>query len=487
MKKVTWLLVAILFSSLSLHSVWTDIRNSSFTAEEEIFIQYESSLTGNSEHRIFYYLDDEWHFNSANNLNNNTYQGTIPFNNNASLPLSFRIDIEEETYLIPGFSSQQPLTLQEMTTLSEYPRNNDIPDHLNIAGEKMLFSDDQLFFAFTNFGGGFPVSGGTYGPFYTYAITIWPQVTGAPDYVYILLYTINLAPYINSGLYKIDVATEDMTQIGSVSTQTVPDINTLFISCLIDDLINDPDFAAAFAINEVLIIGSLTQQIEDFGATITIMDEGKDHHVYLQKLVLEPFVNNLPQINNVLIEEDQGSFLITLDYYDPDRHFPLISEVQLDSGNTFYFIPHSFDYTDTVIFSSLFTDFWSTGTIIFSDNGFDLVEVPISNVSSVDAELPLPHAMKIYPNPFAPSVHQEKNLFLQVGDSKSADIKIYNLKGQQLFSQRDCPVIDGSIILPYHVFENSLTSSGIYFIKLDVKNEQLESKEIIIDKFLYLR
>ncbi|MBW6516057.1 MAG: hypothetical protein K0B81_05505 [Candidatus Cloacimonetes bacterium] len=375
--KIIVFLVFLFFCS-GLFAVWSNIRNSSYTSDGEIFFQYESTLDISYEHRIYYYQNDEWSYNLFENIFDTSFQSSIPFSNVESVPLSFRIENDSDIYIIPGFTAQQPTSLTQMTSLSEYVRDTAIPDHLNIAGEKMLFSDDRLYFALNNFGGGFPVSGGLFGPFYSYTINLWPAVTGTPPYVYTLLQTVSLAPYVNPGLFKINSATEEMTQIGSITTQVDQNTNTLYLSCLISDLMNDPDFAAAYSLDNGLIITALTQKIEDFGATITIMDEGYYHNVYLQEFILDPFINNIPQIDNIQYIQDGDTYLFSLDYSDVDGHFPIIREIELDTGNTYNFYPASFDFSQTVSFTSQFIDNWSSGIIRFSDNGTDIIEYTIS-------------------------------------------------------------------------------------------------------------
>ena len=378
MKMILCFLVISFVSSLHLSGVWTDIRNSSFTADNEIFFQYESQMDEYSQHLISYYQNEQWTSNQVENYSGSTYQSVIPFSNTENIALSFRIENDLDIHLIPGFTSYQPDDLTELTTMSEYVRDINIPAHLNIAGEKMLFSDERLYFALNNFGGGFPVSDGLFGPFYSYTINLWPTVEGDPDYVYTLLFTVNLPPYVNSGLFKIDALTEDMTQIGSVVTQVDQNSNTLFISCLLSDLINDADFATSYSSDNSLTVSSLTQKIENFGTVITIMDEGTYHNVYLRQYVLEPFINTIPQVDNVQYNITEDTMLITLTYFDPDGHYPIISEFELNSGSVYQFTADSFDFTGVVNYSCQFSDEEIAGTIRFSDNGIDLIEFELA-------------------------------------------------------------------------------------------------------------
>lgn len=485
--KIHCLIVMMLLSLLNLQGVWTDLRSSSFTDEGEVFYRYESQLTTGAEHQLNYYLNGEWYTQNPENSAEITFQGIVPFTNTAALAVSFRIESGEEIYIIPGYTTQQPGSLQEMTLLSEYERDLEIPDHQNIAAERMLLAEENLYFAFTNFGGGFPVSGGTLGPFYSYAITLWTETTGTLQYVYVLLYTINLAPYINPGLFKIDVATDTITQIGSVAHQLDLDSNTLYISCQLEDLLNDPDFAASYSPENPLTVSSLTQKIEDFGATITVMDQGNEHSVYLWNRSLQPYINNLPQIYNITLTEEEDAFSISLEYFDPDGHFPLISEIELDSGNVIPFIPGSNDFSGIVNFSCLFTDTWSTGTIRFSDNASDLVEFPVSNTSSTDTIPTVPLDISIYPNPFAPSLNFHKELTVKLAEAGTAGIEIYNLKGQRIFRKSSVTVENGTVTLPYEEFRDKLTASGLYFLRIILHNDQRSGQKILTERFLYLQ
>jgi len=467
MKRSYCFAIVILLTGVTLNAFWSDFRSSSYTPQEEIFFQYESELVNDTEHLLFYFSDDLWHGNSMDLLTGNTFQGAAPFSNIENLALSLRIETPEEIHIILGYSAEQPSDPLEMVILSEYEVNPDIPNHLNIAGERMLFNEDTLFFAFHNFGGGFPTNGGTVGPFYSYTINLWPEAETTTQFVYVLLYTIDLAPFINPGLYKIDALTQEMDQIGSVSYQVDADNNTLFLSCLWEDLINDPDFADNYSSGEPLVVSSLTQKIEDFGQTITIMDEGDYHKIVLRKLLLEPFVNNIPEIDNIVVEQDNEHTGITLDYFDQDGHFPLIAEIELDSGYVTDFLPASFDFSDTVSFNCQFNNQWSQATLRFSDNYADFVEYSIFN-TSVDEEVlsPQPDSFSLFPNPFSASDTGNQYLNLRIETYEQIKIEIFNLKGQKLFKQQESPVMNDKASIPSDLLATYLPASGVYLIRI---------------------
>lgn len=479
-----------LFTSLTpLHLrnfPWSNIRNSSVTANSELYLQYESIYLEESEHIVYYLLESEWQHTLCENLSANTFQSVVPFTNTESLYLSFRITDDDDTYIIPGFTTELNPSFQQMIPLSEYPRNTDIPDHLNISGEKMAFSEERLYFALSNFGSGFPASGGLFGPFYSYTINLW-HPADEPEYVYTLLYTVSFPPFISPGLYKIEAATDEMTQIGSVSFQFDDNNNTLYLSCLIQDLMNDDDFAGTFSPEEPLVISSLTQKIEDLGQTITIMDEGNPHYVFLRELLIEPFTNSIPEIDNIHVEQENDTIIITLDYFDFEGHFPIISEILLDTGIGFQFHPASNDFTETVTFTCQFAGEWSSGTIRFSDNGTDIVEHPLFNSCQTNTMVSPNLSLNLYPNPFIHTMHSSRNLSLEAGQYTSVDIRLFNLKGQMLLEMRALPVIEDSFKIPAELLELNLRSSGIYFLRATMKNQDSGIQRNGIEKFLYIR
>ncbi len=496
MKILNLIVVLPLMFCISLEAGWNDIRNSSFTLDNEIFLQYESSLPETYNHQVYYYLDSEWHHNTVEHLSDLTFQGVIPFSNEEILPLSFRIEEEEDIYIIPGYTEEQPSELSEMTTLSDYEQNSAIPEHLNIAGEKMLLAEENLYFAFQNYGGGFPVMEGTLGPFYSYAIYLWPESEITTQYVYVLLFTLDLPPFINPGLFKINAATEELLQIGSINYQLDPENNTLYLSCLWDDLASDPDFADAYSPEEPVIISSLTQKIEDFGQIVTIMDEGHLHKVFLKKYQIEPYENTLPVIDNVDVILNDDNTEIFLDYYDAEGHFPLIAEIELDSGFTVPFEPASHNFNEVVQYNCQFEVNWTTATLLFSDNGNDIVEYPLFNTAVADElHIASPGSLLIYPNPFSISGSDNQSIYFRIDNNSSVDISIYNIRGQKLLSKRNVQILDEYFSLPGIEISRSLPSSGIYLVtvvpKTDThesgRTESIEKGNRQFGKFLFLK
>jgi len=487
MKISHWLLPITLLMSINLQANWSNIRNSSYTSDNEIFIRYESTLYTGYDQRISYFSDNAWQDNICENIAGDTFQAVIPFPNIEPLPLSFRIEAETAIYLIPGYSTQQPVSLSQMTTLSEYERDPDIPAHQNIAGEGMLFSEDHLYFTLSNFGGGFPVSEGTFGPFYSYSIALWPAGSPTPEFVYILVYTINLAPYINPGLYKVNALTEEMSQIGTITHQIEQETDTLYLTCSWLDLMGDPDFAGSYTPESGIEVSSIIQKIENFGATITIMDEGNNHHIQLIKKIMEPFTNHLPEISNVNVEYLNELALITVDYYDQDGHFPLTGEIIFDNQQTVEFVTATHDFSGVVSYSCEYPDIWSSGTIRFSDNLTDFVEQAIFSSSDPEMVITPSSSLDIYPNPFIAATGSDRGLTLRIDTGQYADIKIFNLKGQLLYQQENYQLQGLKINLSRNELLNSLRASGIYLLKVTPKNNLRESQETLINRFLFIK
>jgi len=379
MRRLFFLSLLSVIVVVTLNANWSNIRESALTIDNEIIIRYESSYQDVTIHQISHYTDQGWSDIGVTSLSDSTFQATTTYDNLTEQSLSFRIEDENDINIIPGFAYQTPDNLEEMTGLSQYPRNTEITDHLNIAGEKMLLSDERIFFALTNYGGGFPVSGSLFTIFFSYTISIFPDTDSIPDYVYSLIYTVDLLGIISPGLFKIDSATEDLTLIGPVVTSIDNTTNTLYISCLIADLMADDDFANAYSPYMPLKVVAMTQRISNFGQTVTLMDEGNYHNIYMQKHTLSPTNNSEPVISNIMTTVTEGLTVISLDYFDFEANFPLTHDLETDTGSIYQFYPYGTDFSQSVIFMTALNEEWNSATIRFSDDNIVFVEQDIYN------------------------------------------------------------------------------------------------------------
>jgi hypothetical protein len=143
----------------------------------------------------------------------------------------------------------------------------------------------------------------------------------------------------------------------------------------------------------------------------------------------------------------------------------------------------AWDFVDNPFNDNENDDYWDIDT---DDNeGYPfLADLPLVESSNED----IPHStesihLKNYPNPFNPTTTISFNISSK--DAMSAELKIYNIKGQlvkRFSADNSSEFSKGSVLWNGKDSSNKSVSSGVYFYKLDVNNKILVSKKMILLK-----
>ncbi len=480
--------LSILFFSLAMQPVsgyWLNMRNSSVTPDSLIYIRYESSKTEEADHSLKYFNGLNWQALVPDTLTIKTFQAAVPYDNQSILSLSFRVIHDSTVVFSAGYlETATPYSLDKMTLIKDYSLDGDIVDHLNINAESIVLTEDRINFALTNFGGGFPVRESLLGPFYSYTVSFWHTDKEEPEYVYALIRTVNLPPFISTGLYKIDPSDDSMELLGDINYEVNEEENTLFLSCDISDLLADEDFAKGFQQENSIYIGSMTQKIEDFGNVVTVQDQGQYHLMFLDEFNIEPFVNTTPKITDVKFEDFGDYSIISMTYIDLEGHFPILAEVITDNNTVYTLVPEKLNFKDPVAFSCKIYDEWSWAEIRISDNNSDIIKVPV-HFTLVQSQKEIPDvSLNIYPNPYYMSANLAQDLHLDVETKEDSffNYEILNIKGQSIYRSPQMSISEGTSrqIIPADKIKTQISAGGVYFIRTKVNNHIYTIKFLLI-------
>lgn len=482
--KHLWLIFILLHVHI-LSAEWINFRNSAVTIDGTTFLRYETF----DNHSLNFYHQNEWIESAPNKIGQTTYETELPFDNNEPLPLplplSFRTVTAEKIELIPGIiDHENPSSQNQMNKINEHERKEDLAAHLNIASEAMVVTEDKLFFSMSNFGDGFEIRDDTFGPFYSYSINLWHKQDENPEYVYSLIYTVDLPPFISSGLYKIKSEDDSMEKIAEINFEIDEQNNTLYLSCSKDDLLAENSFAEGIKENNYFYLNALTQKIENFGQDITIMDQTDYNKIIWRDISIHPFDNSIPQISDIKLESKENPVVISLKYYDNEGHFPIIAELTTSQDRKYHFQPQSFDFSEKVNYICIIEDNWSAATIKFSDNGIDFITEPIKNVN-VEHETKSPTAAKqIYPNPFIIGSQSSEGLMVEIDTEVKGDIiiELMNVKGQKIYLSENRRHAAGTFksLIPSGVISSQITGSGVYFIRIKTDSRIYNEKVLFV-------
>ncbi len=337
--------------------------------------------------------------------------------------------------------------------------------NLDLTAVYVTFTDERIYFALKNSGGGFPTSSG-FTNFSYMAIMVNPNAD--PDSnppVFGLMYTVNITGIIGPGLYKITgTGFSDLQSIGSIESTVDAANNLLFISCSRSDLEADPDFMSWFNPTYPLV-GSMaiTSRITLTGGTQEA-DSSPAVNILFAPRQINLGNQSAPVLSDPIVEysPEHSSASFSIVYSDADHNFPLASKVFLDGIYHSELVPAGdIDYSSGQMFLGAIVELpplgsWAQIELQFSDDNINTTShyfhAPVSNA---DDALALPK-IKLYPNPAQNTVR----ISLPTHD-KSTPISIFNLRGQRLIQQQPG--------LPNYKGEYSLDVSdlppGLYFME----------------------
>lgn len=473
----------ILQAQIPALSFWNNIRNSSYTADDQIHIRCETIDLPGLETEMFYTTQSSWNNIDMINLSGLTYEAIIPALTTETQFCRFRTETDTLVGMMPSFQQNDIFPPDnELGLIAEDPIGDNLdPDspNLDITGNYFGYSDTRFYAGISNDTGNFPLDTGGLFPdsFYFYVTTIInPETVLIDSVVYAMIHG-NIPLFLDSGLYKIggtEFSLEAFELIGNIETEVIE--GQLQMACDIETLINDEDFGVWPNLTNSIGVEMFTLKYS-LPSELLITDLAKLSLQYIDKYEILPIANVLPQISQ-LSGTNPGLFTCT--YFDENEHFPITAEVIVD-GETFQMNPLNYDFSGDVIFESVTGAYgWDEATFRFSDNDYEYVEETIMNNSSNDEELFIsPYNLSNYPNPFNPNT----TIYFGSNGITSDNIKlvIYNLKGQKIkqFSELSSQF---SVIWNGTDNNDQPVSSGIYLYQLKV-----DGKSIAINKCLLIK
>ena len=489
MKKTLFLVLTILVSNLLFSQVisfWQNSRNSSYTADDQIYIRCETVDLQILNTEIFYSTGAGWNSGNMENLEGMTYQAIIPVDPDETLYCRYKTESDTVVLMMPAYIPDDdfPVDVSELGYISDDPVGDNLEgsENLDITEQYFGYSDSKFYVAMTNNGGGFPTDSGGIIPeeFYFYiAGIINPENVIQDTVLYGIVYC-DIPFVFDSGLYKIsggEIDLDTIQQIGEIETEI--DGNTLIMYCNIDDLVNDEDFGDWPNFSNSLGYDCLTNLITLEGE-VGLADFTQASLQNIDQYIVEPFTNVLPELSDANYLILGGTTIVNCTYSDANEHFPIIAEVETFLSNgireTYPLTPLSLDYSSPVNFFVEFpeTD-WTELTIRFSDNGYEFVEETLTTAID-DFELTIDNfQLSNFPNPF----NLETTIsFSTAEDGEVAEIEIYNIKGQKVKTFKNLQISKSSN--QQIVWNPKNYASGIYFLKLKTEKNSITKKMILM-------
>lgn len=474
-------------------TVWNNIRNSSYTQNDSMYIRCELTPLIDAQTFLYHFWGNRWRKTDLIHINGQTYQSVIPVTRDNNIYCRYRTSMPN----FFDFPDIQPAARDSIVVmmagyLSSYPIPPDInllarvaddavgdieeetPDYLDITGSYFSFSDTHLHTAIANNYNGFP-TGPIIGPYNLYTNLIINPETVTEDSVFYGIVYANIIGIVTPGLYRFTgLSFDGIRRIGNVSHH-ISD-NKLFLSCLMEDLTSDPFFGDWPNISNSLVVLPMTMQVNT-SLDITIGDTGTLSLQNFNKHVIEPFENRVPGLSNFTYLQRDGYVHINIDYYDPDSHFPIISRMVFTDLTEVELNHISFDFSDRVRFTALFSERELQGVIEFSDNGHDIVRYPVSvSVENDYREYSVP-LISVYPNPYILSGNSQV-MRITSEDVKLNDVRIFDVKGRLIKTLTD----DSDKLSPvWRGFNDNgeKVSSGVYFIRVE-NNGRIYNRKIML-------
>lgn len=493
MKKYLILLLIIsahlLQAQIPALSFWSNIRNSSYTEEDQIHIRSETVDLPGLETEMFYTTSAGWQNIDMTNVNGLTYEAVIPAIPDDTQYCRFRTVTDTLVGMMPSFHENDVFPADiDLGLIDEDPLGDnldpDVPD-LDLTGNYFGYSNTRFYTGISNSTGSYPLDVGGLFPdtYYFYVTTIInPETVLIDSVVYAMIYG-DIPLFLDSGLYKIggtEFSLEAFELIGDIEVEVVN--GQLQLACDIETLTNDEDFGEWPNITNTIGVEMFTARLV-IPTDFLITDLAKLSLQNIDQYEIAPFTNMLPQISQL---NGTNAGLFTCTYFDDNSHFPIIAEVIVD-GETYQMNALGYDFSDEVTFeitTGLYG--WEEATFRFSDNNYEFVEEIIINNSGIDELLNSQYTLCNYPNPFNPTTIISFDLPEYL--SRDIELIIYNMKGQKV---KTFPVTLSGVEGSKHNYSiawngtdenNQPVSSGIYFYQLIVDGKHVAQNKCLMLK-----
>ena len=477
------LLVHFLQAQIPEITFWSNIRNSSYTQDDQIHIRCETIDLPGLETEMSYSTATGWENIEMTNLSGLTYEAVIPALISETQYCRFKTETDTLVGMMPAYQQNDVFPSEnELGFIGADPTGDNLdPDspNLDITGTFFGYSDTRFYAGFSNETGEFPLNVGGLFPitYYFYVTTIInPETVLIDSAVFAMIYC-NIPVLMSSGLYKIngtEFSLETFDLIGDIEAETVD--GHLQIACDIETLTSDEDFGEWPSITKSLGVEMLTASYT-LPTVFLLADLGKLSLQFIDQYEIESFTNVLPEINDL---NGTNGGLFTCSYSDENGHFPITAEIVVD-GIVFQLNPLGFDYSGDVIFESVTSaSGWDEATFRFSDDNIEFVEETIINNTSSEEQLPIVNCkLQNYPNPFNPSTIISFSLPSE--NTENAKLEIYNLKGQKV---KQYSIFNNQASITWNgMDENKQTvSSGLYFYRITIDGKTVANKKMLLLK-----
>jgi hypothetical protein len=253
---------------------------------------------------------------------------------------------------LPHNSTSLP-SLNQMTKVSDDTSGDQSSANCDVVADYAAFSNSKVFTAIQNRGGGFPTSGGMFGPYYSYMSIIGNPNTNPndPNAIVWALHYVSVPVLFSTGLYKITgTGISDITRIASIQTTIDSGNNTLIMGADLSNMYNDPDFQAWFdPSNPVIGLITLVNKIS-LPSTVTQMDNSLGGY-----LIPTPLSMNTDNISLMNVQTD-GLFITATDAYfqstytGPADMFPIGMYFITDNNEVYPMTTAAVDFSQPVVY-----------------------------------------------------------------------------------------------------------------------------------------
>ncbi len=350
---------------------------------------------------------------------------------------------------LPGY---EELSLLETDPLGDHAVGS---SYLDILETRVAFSETKLYYIIRNNSNQFPVSSGI--TFFSYmGVLVDPNAEPTPDQtVYGLMYTVNVAGVMAPGLYKITgTGLSDLTLIGEIESSIDTTNGVLYLSCNLADLTTDADFSSWFDPAYPLVgTQAITSRISLTTGIVT-----SDTTTGIDLLLLPQEINFAnayePQINDVILTSDGGTFDLQVTYSDADENFPQFCRVIVDYEEIYPLYPVDLaGFDQSVVFSCTAIPLpvnWYQINLQVSNAG-QIYQIEIAHTAIDDNIIPIAW-FEVFPNPTGNTLH-----YRLPSMKVSEKLRVFNLRGQL--------ILENTPLMKDGEFDISTLQSGVYIIR----------------------
>ncbi|MBN2460541.1 MAG: T9SS type A sorting domain-containing protein [Candidatus Cloacimonetes bacterium] len=457
--------------------IWNNIRNSSYTEENDMHIRCETIDLPGLEISLYHLAGGNWEESLMVTLQGLTQEAVVQVDPEETQYFRFRTEHDTLVAMMPAYINNDifPPSFDLISIVADDPAGDTLMAYhpvLDITETYFGYSDTRFYAALQNTTGEYPTFNLIPLQYYIYIAGILnPENVLVDSVAYAMIYA-SIPFVLSSGLYKIsgtELNFDMLTQIGGIE-HTVSD-GKLLLACDRETLTGDEDFGEWPNLSYSLGVDIFTA-LYVFPADLFLADMGKLSLQFIYQYIVESFVNSLPTIVDYEMEISPGSTDLTVAYYDFNSNFPLIREVETDT-EIYQLLPLSFDYSDTVDFATEITTDWDEMVIRFSDNGYEFTEMVIQNTEQENHMITTGLSAKNYPNPFNPVTSID--FFLPV--SGRVNLSIYDVRGKLSAILLDEVLQTGGHSVVWNAWQHD---SGIYIYKLKTSSGTRSGKMIML-------